>query len=76
MSDLLKWIGIIALVIIGLFLVSSILVPVSGFVLALLWGLAGILAFILKLLFFVALVVAGIAGLILLASWLIRELSD
>jgi hypothetical protein len=77
MSDsLLKGIGILALIIVALYLLVYVGVPAVGVLLALIWGIAGVLAFLLKVAFFLLLLVGVCVGLVMFFSWLIRELID
>jgi len=77
MSDsLLKGIGILALIIVALYLLVYVGVPAVGVLLALIWGIAGVLAFLLKVAFFLLLLVGVCVGLVMFFSWLVRELID
>jgi hypothetical protein len=75
-GSLLKLLGIIAAIVVGILLFVYVGIPLLAFILHVIWGLSGLIAFLMKLLIFVVVCVAAILGLIMLFSWIIREFTE
>ena len=75
-NSFLKWLGIIALIVVGIIVVVYIGVPVLKLAVAAIWSLSGLVAFLLKIVLFVGLCIALILGLLMLISWLIKEFTE
>lgn len=71
-----KWLGIVFVIILGLFAMKIIVFPFIGWLSCILWSLAGFFAVILKLFIFIFLFIAAILGILMLIAWIIRQFME
>ncbi len=75
-DSLLKTLGVIALIVIGVFLLFHVGLPVAGLLLDIMWGIAGFFSFLLQIVLFLILLAAVCSGIIMVISWLIQEFTE
>jgi len=71
-----KWLGIIFVIILGLFALKVVVVPFIGWLSCILWSMAGFFAAILKLFIFIFLFIAAVLGILMLVAWIIRQFME
>jgi len=71
-----KWIGVILVVILGLFALKIIILPFACWFSGVLWGIAGLLAAIFKLFIYIFLLIAAAIGILMLIAWIIRQFME
>ena len=75
-DSLLKTLGVVALIVLGVFLLLNVGLPAIGLLLAMIWGIVGIVTFLAQIALFLILLAAVCGGIIMVISWLIQEFTE
>lgn len=71
-----KWLGVIFVVILGLFALKVVIFPFVCWLSSLVWSVAGVLAGILHFFIYLFLLIAVIIGILMLIAWIIRQFME
>jgi hypothetical protein len=72
-NQLLKWLGIALVIILGLFALKYVIIPFFGWLIVFIWAVSEVLAIVFKVFAFVFLFVTAIIGILMLIAWIIRQ---
>ncbi|HPQ39858.1 MAG TPA: hypothetical protein PLV45_05745 [bacterium] len=71
-----KWMGILLVIILGLFALKFVIFPFIGWLGGIIWSISGFFAAILKFFIFIFLFIAAILGVLMLIAWIIRQFME
>ncbi len=75
MDKLLKFIGLTVLIIIGIFLLFTLVPKLISAIVAISWSLAGIIGFLIRLLLFLGILALVVYGIVLLVIYIREQMS-